>query len=223
MAFTHSHSGCLKLTVQQVLQLIENLSFASYMLHLCSNQLPSTPSSAPRNLMFTVQVLATGSLSPFQRPCWRELCNQLSLSCGSPETLPHILPQQTPGVHTSGRAATSCYCHRPLYHPHASSRSSPNCKEHISGSPSRLREISLTTLEAKEVIHIPIPWHKEGQVQIHNALYLSSITSLHKSSLLFLLPRPFCIFRVKKVWNWLLIIFSMKLTYVKPALEFLIH
>lgn len=127
--------------------------------------------------MFTLLVLATGSLCPFRRPCWRPMT--LTLSPVVHWKCYHISHPSKFQKYTA-MAWQLLLCHRPLCHSHVSSRSTPNYKEHI-WSPSSLIEIYLTKLEAKEVICIPIPCSKARQVQIHNALCLSSITSLHKS------------------------------------------
>ena len=77
------------------------------------------------------------------------------------------LAQQSPAIHTNPMAATamlpySCMC-KPW-----SSKSYPNGKDCTSGFPSRPMEISLTKLEAKEIMPLG-----QGRVQIHNSLLFS--------------------------------------------------
>lgn len=98
-------------------------------------------------------------LCPCRRPYWIEpwpMTLALSPLFGSLETLPHSYSWNTRNMVATSillpqdSLPFSCMC-MPL-----SSRSSPNSKEHIWGSPRELMEISLK-LETKEVINLPIP------------------------------------------------------------------
>ena len=113
-------------------------------------------------------------------------------------TLPNTtyLAQQSPAIHTNPMAATamlpySCVC-KPW-----SSKSYPNCKNCTSGFPSRPMEISLTKLEAKEIMPILHPWGKGGyKFTIHYCSVAQSVqlfatpwTAAHQASLSFTISR----------------------------------